>query len=37
MYTQAIGGFMIVLDSEANILYVSETVSDHVGLNQVRQ
>ena len=32
---QAIDGFLIVLDKEANILYVSETIAGHVGLIQV--
>jgi hypothetical protein len=28
-------GFLIVLDKDANILYVSETIAGHVGLSQV--
>ena len=32
---QAMDGFLIVLDKEANILYVSETIIDSVGLRQV--
>ena len=28
-------GFLIVLDKDANILYVSETIAGHVGLIQV--
>ena len=32
---QAIDGFLIVLDKEANILYVSDSISDYVGLTQV--
>lgn len=28
-------GFLIVLDKEANILYVSETIAGYVGLSQV--
>ena len=32
---QAIDGFLMVLDKDANILYVSETITDCVGLNQV--
>ena len=28
-------GFLIVLDKEANILYVSETITGYVGLSQV--
>ena len=32
---QAMDGFLIVLDKEANILYVSETIAGHVGLIQV--
>ena len=28
-------GFLIVLDKEANILYVSEAIAGHVGLIQV--
>ena len=32
---QAMDGFLIVLDKEANILYVSETTAGHVGLIQV--
>ena len=34
-HSQAIGGFLIVLDSKANIIYVSETISHYIGLNQV--
>ena len=30
-------GFLIVLDKEANVLYVSETIVDCVGLRQVTQ
>ena len=33
---QAIDGFLLVLDKEGNILYVSETITDCVGLRQVR-
>ena len=32
---QAMDGFLIVLDKEANILYVSETITGYVGLTQV--
>ena len=32
---QAMDGFLIVLDKEANILYVSETITGYVGLSQV--
>ena len=32
---EAMDGFLIVLDKEANILYVSETIAGHVGLIQV--
>jgi hypothetical protein len=32
---QAIDGFLIILDKDANILYVSETILDCVGLGQV--
>ena len=32
---QAVDGFLIVLDKEANILYISETIAGHVGLIQV--
>ena len=34
--SQALDGFLIVLDKEANILYVSETILGHLGLFQVR-
>ena len=34
-FVQAIDGFLIVLDKDANILYVSETIAGHVGLIQV--
>ena len=33
--SQAMDGFLIVLDKEANVLYVSETITDYVGFNQV--
>ena len=33
---QALDGFLIVLSQEGKILYVSETVSVHLGLSQVR-
>ena len=32
---QAMDGFLIVLDKDANILYVSETITGYVGLSQV--
>lgn len=32
---QAMEGFLIVLDKEANVLYVGETITGYVGLNQV--
>ena len=33
---QAIDGFLLVLDKEGNVLYVSETIIDCIGLRQVR-
>ncbi|KAK2561643.1 Neuronal PAS domain-containing protein 3 [Acropora cervicornis] len=32
---QALDGFLLVLSSEGKVLYVSETVSNHLGLSQV--
>ena len=34
--SQAIDGFLLVLDDQANILYVSEAISGYVGLNSVQ-
>ena len=34
-FMQAMDGFLIVLDKDANILYVSETITGYVGLGQV--
>ena len=33
--SQAIDGFLLILDKDANILYVSETIAGYVGLIQV--
>jgi hypothetical protein len=34
-FLQALDGFIVVLSSAGNILYVSETVSGHLGHSQV--
>jgi len=35
VWLQALDGFLFVLSSDAKVLYVSETVSVHLGLSQV--
>ena len=35
LHSQAMDGFLLVTDKDANILYVSENITDYVGLSQV--
>lgn len=37
LFPKALNGFMLVLSSDGNMVYLSENVSDYLGLSQVRQ
>lgn len=35
LFLKALNGFMLVLSSDGNIVYLSENVSDYLGVSQV--
>ena len=35
-YQKALDGFLLVLSQEGDMIYISENVSKHIGINQVR-
>lgn len=36
LFPKALNGFMLVLSSDGNMVYLSENVSDYLGVSQVR-
>lgn len=36
LFSKALNGFMLVLSSDGNMIYLSENVSDYLGISQVR-
>ena len=36
LFSKALNGFMLVLSSDGNMIYLSENVSDYLGVSQVR-
>lgn len=35
LFSKALNGFMLVLSSDGNMIYLSENVSDYLGISQV--
>lgn len=36
LFSRALNGFMLVLSNDGNMIYLSENVSDYLGVSQVR-
>lgn len=36
LFSKALNGFMLVLSNDGNMIYLSENVSDYLGVSQVR-